>query len=119
MSALPTWWHSSVGKKQVMGLTGLLLLAWVTLHMIGNLQAFQGAESLNRYAHLLQGAKGPLWIMRGGLLAAVVLHVIAAAQLTRRGLTARPVATQLPDLFVSEAARAAYKKHGFVVILDE
>jgi succinate dehydrogenase / fumarate reductase cytochrome b subunit len=116
MSALASWWHSSVGKKQVMGVTGLLLLGWVTLHMIGNLQAFQGAESLNRYAHLLQGAKGPLWIMRGGLLVALVLHVVAAAQLTRRSLAARPVGYAVRDPQVSTVAARTLRIGGVLIL---
>jgi succinate dehydrogenase / fumarate reductase cytochrome b subunit len=116
MSALGGWWHSSVGKKQVMGVTGLLLLAWVTLHMIGNLQAFRGAASINHYAELLQGATGPLWLMRGGLLAALVLHLVAAAQLTRRSLAARPVAYAMRESQVSTAAARTMRVGGALLL---
>lgn len=91
MNGLRAYWQSSIGKKQVMAVTGVLLAAWVTLHMVGNLQVFQGPATINKYAALLQGMKGPLWAMRLGLLAAVTLHVVAAAQLTLRNRAARPV----------------------------
>ncbi len=92
MNGLRAYWQSSVGKKQVMAVSGVLLAVWVLLHMVGNLQVFQGAESINKYAALLQSMKGPLWAMRLGLLGLVVLHVVAALQLTLRNRAARPVA---------------------------
>ena len=92
MNGLRAYWQSSIGKKQVMAVTGVLLAAWVTLHMVGNLQVFQGPDAINHYAALLQGMKGPLWAMRLGLLAAVALHAVAATQLTLRNRAARPEA---------------------------
>ena len=91
MTGLRGWWGSSIGQKQVMAVTGVVLAVWVALHMVGNLQVFQGREAINRYAALLQGFQGPLWAMRLGLLAALLLHVAAAVRLTRRNLAARPV----------------------------
>ena len=88
-----TFWRSSIGKKVVMGATGIMLVAFVILHMAGNLQFFVGAERFNAYSHLLQVDLIELtWMLRIGLLAAVVLHVTAAVQLTRRNWAARPVA---------------------------
>jgi succinate dehydrogenase cytochrome b subunit len=85
------FWDSSVGKKVVMGTTGLVLIGFVILHMAGNLQFFSGAERFNAYSHLLQHDLIELtWLMRMGLLVAVVLHVTAAVQLTRRNWAARP-----------------------------
>jgi succinate dehydrogenase / fumarate reductase cytochrome b subunit len=88
-----TFWRSTVGKKIVMGATGMLLVAFVVLHMAGNLQFFSGAERFNAYSHLLQHTLIELtWIIRVTLLVAVVLHVTAAVQLTRHNWAARPVA---------------------------
>ena len=91
MTGLRAWWASSIGQKQVMAVTGVVLAVWVALHMVGNLQVFQGREAINHYAALLQGLQGPLWAMRLGLLVALVLHVVAAVQLTLRNRAARPV----------------------------
>jgi succinate dehydrogenase / fumarate reductase cytochrome b subunit len=91
MGRVGTFWRSTVGKKIVMGATGIVLVAFVVLHMAGNLQFFLGAERFNAYSHLLQHTLIELtWILRVTLLVAVVLHVTAAVQLTRRNWAARP-----------------------------
>jgi succinate dehydrogenase / fumarate reductase cytochrome b subunit len=90
-AGLLRFWHSSVGKKMVMGATGLILVAFVILHMAGNLQFFAGSERFNAYSHLLQVDLIELtWLLRLTLIAAVVLHITAAYQLTMRSRAARP-----------------------------
>ncbi|NKQ56847.1 succinate dehydrogenase cytochrome b subunit [Amycolatopsis sp. K13G38] len=91
-------WSSTVGKKAVMGVTGLLLLLFVTAHMLSNLKAFISPASLDHYAAWLRtvldgalGHGGFLWIARIGLVVCVVLHATAAVQLARRARAARPV----------------------------
>jgi succinate dehydrogenase / fumarate reductase cytochrome b subunit len=86
------FWNSSVGKKVVMGLTGLILVGFVLGHMAGNLQVFMGPERYNAYARLLQEDIIELtWAVRIALLVSVTLHAVAAYQLTRRNWSARPV----------------------------
>ncbi|MCX5760391.1 MAG: succinate dehydrogenase cytochrome b subunit [Gemmatimonadetes bacterium] len=86
------FWNSSVGKKVVMGLTGLILVGFVLGHMAGNLQVFMGQERYNAYARLLQEDIIELtWAVRIALLVSVTLHAVAAYQLTRRNWSARPV----------------------------
>lgn len=91
-------WQTSIGKKWVMAVTGLLMLAFLLLHMLGNLKIFFGPRDFDHYAAWLRTIGEPvlhgawfLWISRAVLLVAVVLHVTAAAQLSRRDLRARPV----------------------------
>src|SRR3712207_1394324 len=74
-----------------MAVTGLIGVGFVVGHMLGNLQVFLGPAKFNAYAHFLQSLGELLWLVRGVLLAAVVLHVIAAVQLSRRRLVSRPV----------------------------
>lgn len=83
---------STVGKKMVMAVTGIVLVLFVIGHMIGNLQVFLGPEALNHYAELLRelGHGGLIWVVRGGLLAAVLLHIWAATALTLGSWSARP-----------------------------
>ena len=88
---LAAFWSSSVGKKIVMGATGLIMVGYLVVHMAGNLQVFLGRETINRYAELLHTSEELLWLVRIVLIAAVVLHVIAAYQLTMRDRAARPV----------------------------
>ena len=91
MNLLASVWRSSVGKKFVMALTGGALVVFVIGHLVGNLQLFLGPETLNRYGHFLKSNKEILWLVRAGLLACVVLHIVAAARLSAENKTARPV----------------------------
>lgn len=91
-------WQSNIGKKIVMASTGLVMLAYLLVHMLGNLKIFIGPGEIDSYAHWLRTVGTPalkgawfLWIARAVLLVALVLHVVAAAQLSRRDLKARPV----------------------------
>ncbi|MFI7597699.1 succinate dehydrogenase cytochrome b subunit [Actinoplanes sp. NPDC049681] len=81
-----------------MAVTGLLLVAFLYAHMIGNLKIFLGAESFDHYAHWLRTIGVPLlpetwylWIQRFALTVAVVGHIVAATILARRARKARPV----------------------------
>jgi succinate dehydrogenase / fumarate reductase, cytochrome b subunit len=91
MNRLPALWESSVGKKAVMAGTGLIMLAYLVTHVLANLLVFQGPQKINAYSKLLHGTGGALWAARAVLLAALLLHVTAAVQLTLRGRRARPV----------------------------
>jgi len=85
------FWRSTVGKKMVMAVTGLIMVAFVIVHMIGNLQIFEGAVRLNDYSHLLHHTINELlWLLRIILLVSVALHIVAAIQLTRLDRAARP-----------------------------
>ncbi len=83
-------WASTIGKKVVMAVTGLGLVAFVIGHMLGNLQVFLGADVFDHYAETLQGMGALLWAVRGALLAAAILHIVAAYQLTMINRRARP-----------------------------
>ncbi|HEY7896060.1 MAG TPA: succinate dehydrogenase cytochrome b subunit [Gemmatimonadaceae bacterium] len=86
------FWRSTVGKKIVMSVTGLIMVGFVLLHMIGNLQIFEGAARINAYSHFLHHTINELlWLVRVVLLVSVVLHIVAAIQLTRIDRAARPV----------------------------
>ena len=85
------FWKSQIGKKIVMAVTGLIGVGFVVGHMLGNLQMFQGPEKMNAYAAFLKNLGGLLWLARLVLLGAVILHVVAAVQLTRQKQAARPV----------------------------
>jgi succinate dehydrogenase / fumarate reductase, cytochrome b subunit len=92
MSRVLALWHTSVGKKAVMAVTGLIMVAYLITHVVANLMVFQGPAKINAYSAFLHGTGGALWAARLVLIAALVLHVLAAAQLTARRRAARPVA---------------------------
>jgi succinate dehydrogenase / fumarate reductase cytochrome b subunit len=87
---LQRFFHSSIGLKILMAVTGVILSAFVLGHMLGNLQVFQGPESIDAYGRLLRKEPALLWTVRLGLLAAVGLHIWAFVALTRKNLKARP-----------------------------
>lgn len=82
---------STLGKKILMAVTGIILFGFVVGHMIGNLQLYLGAETLNHYAELLQSNKPFLWTFRLVLLFCVSVHILAAVQLWLRNRRSRPV----------------------------
>jgi succinate dehydrogenase / fumarate reductase cytochrome b subunit len=80
---------SSIGLKIIVAVTGVVLSLFVLGHMIGNLQVFQGAESINDYSKLLHKEPSLLWTARVILLTAVGLHIWAIVVLTRLNQVAR------------------------------
>jgi succinate dehydrogenase / fumarate reductase cytochrome b subunit len=91
MSRLRLLWDSSVGKKLIMAVTGLIWVAYLITHVLANLLVFQGPSRINAYSAFLHGTGGALWAARLVLIAALVLHVIAAVQLAARSKKARPM----------------------------
>lgn len=90
-------WGTAVGKKVVMAVTGVVLVGFVIAHMVGNLKIFLGVEAIDSYASFLRTMGEPLfpyetllWGARLILLASVVLHIVAAVQLTLMNHAARP-----------------------------
>lgn len=89
--------RTTVGKKFLMGVSGLVLFGFVLMHMIGNLKMFQGPEAMDGYALFIREVGYPavpkygvLWIVRVVLLAAVAAHAVSAFQLWSRSRAARP-----------------------------
>lgn len=91
MNRVVALWNTSVGKKAVMAVTGIIMVAYLITHVLANLLVFQGPEQINAYSRLLHGTGGALWAARLVLLGAVGLHILAAVQLTARRRAARPV----------------------------
>src|SRR4026209_2667255 len=78
MTRIATSWETSVGKKAVMAVTGLILVAYLITHVLANLLVFTGPDRINRYAAILHATGGALWAARLILLVAVILHIVAA-----------------------------------------
>jgi succinate dehydrogenase / fumarate reductase cytochrome b subunit len=92
------FWHTMIGKKVVMAVTGVVLVGFVVAHMLGNLKIFSGPDEINAYSLFLREVGSPelaygqlLWGVRIILLASVALHITAALQLSRMSWAARPV----------------------------
>jgi succinate dehydrogenase / fumarate reductase cytochrome b subunit len=84
------FYRAAIGKKIVMGVTGLIGIGFVIAHMAGNLLTFRGPEAINAYAHFLASTGELLWIVRLVLIGSVILHIVAAYQLTMQNRAARP-----------------------------
>lgn len=111
------FYQSTVGKKVIMAVTGLIGIGYVILHMAGNLQAFAGREKINAYSALLHGPGVELlWLARVVLVVAVVLHVVSATQLTRLARAARPVGYKTREPQVSTIASRTMRWGGFLLL---
>ena len=86
-----TFYDSTIGKKAVLAVTGIVLYGFVIVHMLGNLQVFLGPAKLNGYAETLKGTPAILWGVRSVLLVSLVLHVVTSLSLVARTAGARPV----------------------------
>ena len=88
---LCSFWSSSIGKKTVVALTGIVLLLFLPGHLIGNLLFFLGRDALNEYGVALHevGHGAIVWVARGTLLLCLVAHVVATIQLVRQNKAAR------------------------------
>jgi len=107
-------YRSTVGKKVLMAVSGVLFSGFVLGHMYGNLKAFLGPETFNHYAEFLREMGAPLlmhgqllWVFRIALILAVLIHVVPALQLWWLSRNARPVkyARKLDTLETTFAAR--------------
>ncbi len=123
MNTGAAFFGSSIGKKIVMAVTGIMLVGFVVAHVIGNLQLYLPAhegeypiDAYGRFLHTLLHGSG-IWIARAGLLAAVVLHIWAAVGLTLMNRAARPIGYQKQTPVASTFASRWMRISGIVVLL--
>src|SRR5262245_10143848 len=121
------FYSTAVGKKWVMGVTGLLLIGFVLAHLIGNLKLYLSKEEINLYGEALRDIPGHLlprtvllWGLRIGLIVAFVLHIHAAATLTVLNRRARPGAARYQskrDYVAANYASRTMRWTGVIVLL--
>lgn len=118
-------YRSAVGKKYLMAITGVIFMGYVFAHMVGNLKLYQGASEFNQYADFLRRLLYPivpesmtLNLMRAVLVLALVIHVVAAAQLTAMNRRARPEAYRSKrDYIAADFAARTMRWTGVIVLL--
>jgi succinate dehydrogenase / fumarate reductase, cytochrome b subunit len=115
MSRALTFYSTSIGKKVVMAITGLILFGFVIGHMLGNLQVFIGAGQMNQYAAMLKANSALLWGVRLVLLATVILHIVAATQLTRMSQRSRPEGYYYKDVIQADYAARTMRWSGLII----
>jgi succinate dehydrogenase / fumarate reductase, cytochrome b subunit len=89
--------NTSIGKKVIMAITGLIWVGFVFFHMYGNTKAFGGAEYFNHYAEGLRQVGAPIFgrlhlltVARSVLTISVLAHIWAAYTLAQQARKARP-----------------------------
>jgi succinate dehydrogenase / fumarate reductase cytochrome b subunit len=87
--ALRRVFSSSVGTKLLIGATGLLLFAYLILHLAGNLAVFAGQETFNHYSHLLvtNPLIAPIELL---LLLIFLIHIFKTVTMWTKNQAARP-----------------------------
>jgi succinate dehydrogenase / fumarate reductase, cytochrome b subunit len=111
------FYRSTVGKKVIMAVTGLVWVGFVILHVAGNLQAFAGREKINAYSALLHGPGAELLLsLRVVLAVSLLLHILMAWQLARAADAARPVSYKTRDPQVSTWASRTMRWGGVLLL---
>jgi succinate dehydrogenase cytochrome b subunit len=97
ITGLTSLWRSTIGKKYVMAVSGLIWFGYLIVHLWGNLKIYAGPTFLNDYGGFLRTVGEPffgfsqlLWVARIILIPAFIIHVWAAIQLTTRDNASRP-----------------------------
>ncbi|MGE4580205.1 MAG: succinate dehydrogenase cytochrome b subunit [Desulfuromonadales bacterium] len=83
--------NSSVGRKIIMAVTGLLLISFVVIHLLGNSSVFFGADGINAYAKHLHDLGPLVWVFRLIMLTLFALHIWFGLQLTLENSAAKPI----------------------------
>ncbi len=92
MLSIRQYIDSTLGRKLLMALTGIILVMFVMGHMLGNLLIFLGPGAINAYAYKLHSMPAILLTMvRLVLLASVVIHIWMAVLLTLENRRAKPI----------------------------
>jgi succinate dehydrogenase / fumarate reductase, cytochrome b subunit len=117
MNLLGALFGSSIGRKFIMAVTGLVLVGFVIGHLIGNLQVFAHPDKINGYAHFLQSLGPVLWGVRLFLLACVGLHIWAAVVLALENKAARGREGYAVNKWLQAIFASRYMKHTGLVVL--
>ncbi|HVT76893.1 MAG TPA: succinate dehydrogenase cytochrome b subunit [Acidimicrobiales bacterium] len=116
--------RTSIGKKYAMATSGIILVGFVIVHMIGLLKFFFGPAHFNEYSSFLRTAGQPvlphyfaLWGLRALLLAAVSVHIWAAYSTTRQSKAARPIPYAHTDTIQANYASRTMRWGGVILLL--
>lgn len=115
-------YQTAIGKKWVMGITGLGLVGFVVAHLAGNLKLYQGQVKSAEYAHTLRSLGSPLlpetlllWVLRLGLIAMFALHIHSAYTLTRMNQRSRSAVSGQRDYGAANVASRSTRITGVII----
>lgn len=100
----------------IVAVTGLVLILFVIGHLLGNLQIFLGPEWINGYAEKLRQLGMLLWVIRGGLLIAVLLHIYYTIRLAIENRRARPERYKRKDTVKATFASRSMVLSGLILL---
>ncbi len=81
---------NAVGRKVLMAASGLLMVLFVVVHLLGNSSIFIGPDGINAYAEKLHSLGPLVWIFRAVMLALLLVHVWFGVTLTLENSAANP-----------------------------
>jgi succinate dehydrogenase / fumarate reductase cytochrome b subunit len=116
MNLVGSFFSSSIGRKIIMAVTGVILIGFVIGHLVGNLQIFQEPDHINGYAQFLHQLGPLLWIARIVLIVSVVLHIWAATVLTLENKKARGTDYGFKHTIRATFASRAMRWTGYIVL---
>jgi succinate dehydrogenase / fumarate reductase cytochrome b subunit len=108
---------STIGRKLIMAVTGVVLILFIVGHLVGNLQVYESPDRINGYAHFLQSLGPVLWAVRAFLLACVTLHIWAATVLMLESHRARGDEPYAVNRWIQATVSSRYMRWtGYVVL---
>ncbi len=107
---------STIGRKTLVAITGLMLFGFVIMHLAGNLLIYQGPAALNEYAAFLKSKPAVVWAGRIGLLGALSVHLWGTLSLAARNRSARPVGYRMRRTIVSTLSSRTMVLTGFTIL---
>lgn len=108
---------STVGRKILMAVTGLCLILFVTVHLIGNLSVFAGPDSLNAYAKALHDLGPVVWLFRLAMLALFAIHITFGIQLYMENKAATPQPYSIQKTLVTSFSAKTMIFTGLIILL--
>ncbi len=124
MRRVVSLYRSSVGKKVLMAVTGLILFLFLIAHMVGNLKVFFGPGEYNAYAEYLRTVGYPalpngsaLWVVRVVLILCVAVHMVAAFQTWAQSRGARSVGYRKTENLSFSYASRTMRWGGIIIAL--
>lgn len=116
VTALSSFYRSSIGKKFIVAITGAVLIAFIVGHLLGNLQIFLGPDWINSYAEHLRELGPFLWVIRALLLLTVLLHIFFTISLALENRGARPVRYKKKEHVKASFASRSMTLSGLVLL---
>ncbi len=120
--AVMTLTRSTIGKKVIMAVTGLVWVGFLAFHMYGNLKVYQGAAYFNHYAESLRELGAPLFshlhlltVLRIVVAVSVLAHIWAAISLTKAARTARPQSYEMKRVVQANYASITMRYGGVAI----